>query len=576
MEPSRRANLSLRTRGFVSEDPSCGKVEMHVWQRAVVGAQQGSLAAFDQLVRSFQHMAVGYAYSILGDFQLAEDAAQEAFLQAYQDLRMLKAPEAFPAWLRRIVAKQCDRAVRRRRLVTVPLEASVDLADPGQGPFESVQQQETRQEVLTAIGNLPEQERVTTTLFYIDGYSLAEVGGFLEVPVGTIKRRLHSARNRLRERMLAMAADTIRQHAPGDEFGARVRKVLEGIERIHWQSTSCLCFVGSAVVTLRYLGEQAPSDYVMGVSGGAFSSYWGMPWFDANSDLLFIGEEPIRRTFSTFGYDYSLVLPDPGQKRPGRAKPRFQQAIVASIDAGRPVIALGGLAGPPEASVIAGYDEGGDVLYGWSYFQQDPSRYQRSEAWADQECFGLILVGEKQTPPSPPQVLTRTLEWAVRLAHTEEFLALPLGISTPRGGEPRLRGGLAAFDAFAEALRRDADFPPGNLEVLTSRLVPITNDGIWLVKCKRESAARYLRSVADEQGLGQAELRAAAEAYDQEVAVWKVAQGMTCGCHAPPEERLKIADSKLRRELSRLVLEAKAHEARAVQHLEEAYTALSR
>jgi RNA polymerase sigma factor (sigma-70 family) len=289
---------------------------MHEWRPAVAGAQQGSLAAFDQLVRRFQHMAVGYAYSILGDFHLAEDAAQEAFVQAYQDLRMLRVPEAFPAWLRRIVAKQCDRAVRRRRLVTVPLEASAGLPDPSQGPLESVQQQETRQEVLAAIGALPEHERVTTTLFYIDGYSLAEVGEFLEVPVGTVKRRLHSARNRLRERILAMAADTIRQHAPGEQFGDRVGKVLEGIERIHWQTTSCLCFVGSAAVTLRYLGEQASADYVMGISGGAFSSLWGMPWFDANSDLLFIGEEPIPRTFWAFGYGYSLVFLIPARRSP--------------------------------------------------------------------------------------------------------------------------------------------------------------------------------------------------------------------------------------------------------------------
>jgi RNA polymerase sigma-70 factor (ECF subfamily) len=67
---------------------------MRDWRPAVAGAQQGSLAAFDQLVRRFQHMAVGYAYSIPGDFQLAEDAAQEAFVQACQSASKSDPPSA--------------------------------------------------------------------------------------------------------------------------------------------------------------------------------------------------------------------------------------------------------------------------------------------------------------------------------------------------------------------------------------------------------------------------------------------------------------------------------------------------
>ena len=79
------------------------------WLTFVIGAQQGDLAAFDRLVRRFQDMAVGYAYSLLRDFSSAEDAAQEALVRAYIDLPMLREPAAFPAWLRRLVFKQCDR-----------------------------------------------------------------------------------------------------------------------------------------------------------------------------------------------------------------------------------------------------------------------------------------------------------------------------------------------------------------------------------------------------------------------------------------------------------------------------------
>ena len=69
----------------------------------VVQVQQGQPEAFEALVRRFQDMAVGYAYSLLGDIHRAEDAAQEAFIAAYFDIAALRNPAAFPGWFRRIV-----------------------------------------------------------------------------------------------------------------------------------------------------------------------------------------------------------------------------------------------------------------------------------------------------------------------------------------------------------------------------------------------------------------------------------------------------------------------------------------
>src|SRR5258708_3587178 len=87
-------------------------------------AQAGDLAAYGWIVRRFQDMAVGYAATILGDFHLAEDAAQEAFLEAWRDLALLREPAAFAGWLRKIVFKQCDRLTRGKRIDTVPMEAA--------------------------------------------------------------------------------------------------------------------------------------------------------------------------------------------------------------------------------------------------------------------------------------------------------------------------------------------------------------------------------------------------------------------------------------------------------------------
>ena len=93
----------------------------------IIRAQAGDLDAFGTIVQRFQDMAVGYAYSILGDFHLAQDAAQEAFIEAYRDLAKVYGAAAFPKWLRRIVFKYCDRITRRVRPQMVQLEQAAPM-----------------------------------------------------------------------------------------------------------------------------------------------------------------------------------------------------------------------------------------------------------------------------------------------------------------------------------------------------------------------------------------------------------------------------------------------------------------
>ena len=90
----------------------------------VQNAQAGDDPAFEALVIRFQDMAVGYAYSILHDIHWAEDAAQEAFFEAFRTLSHLREPEAFPGWFRRIVFKQCDRLTRKKRPQATPIDAT--------------------------------------------------------------------------------------------------------------------------------------------------------------------------------------------------------------------------------------------------------------------------------------------------------------------------------------------------------------------------------------------------------------------------------------------------------------------
>jgi len=191
-------------------------------------SRAGDLEAFTEVVRRFQDMAHGYAYSILGDFHLAEDAAQEAFVDAYQKLHALREPAAFPGWFRRIVFKHCDRAMRKRRVPTAPLEEGMRVAEPNRD------RSELQERVLEAVRDLPERQREATTLYYINGYSQKEISDFLEVPVTTVKKRLHDSRKRLKERMIGMVNETLKGNALPEEFAQEtIGKVVREAQRLN-------------------------------------------------------------------------------------------------------------------------------------------------------------------------------------------------------------------------------------------------------------------------------------------------------------------------------------------------------
>ena len=195
----------------------------------VRSAAEGDPDAFGKIVQRFQDMAVGYAFSVLGDFHLAEDAAQEAFIQAYRDLPTLREPASFPSWFRKIIFKQCDRFTRDKRDVAVPIDSVGEIPSREIGPDRQAEERDLKDKILQAIQDLSEHERTTTSLFYIDGYSYNEIGDFLEVPVTTVKKRLHDARNRLKKRMVEMVRDNLSGNRPSrkTEFTDRVMRIIK-------------------------------------------------------------------------------------------------------------------------------------------------------------------------------------------------------------------------------------------------------------------------------------------------------------------------------------------------------------
>lgn len=167
-------------------------------QLAQTGNEQDRREAFDTLLPHFQKMAFRVAYNTLQDSHLAEDVVQEAFLTAYLRVDQLRNPQAFPAWLKKIVLTHCDRAIRGKRLRLEPIDVRYDLAAERPSPEDVVEESEMQHQVLYAIESLPEHERTVTESFYMQGESQKEIAERLHIPVTTVKKRLQYAREHLR------------------------------------------------------------------------------------------------------------------------------------------------------------------------------------------------------------------------------------------------------------------------------------------------------------------------------------------------------------------------------------------
>jgi RNA polymerase sigma-70 factor (ECF subfamily) len=162
--------------------------------RAVARCLQGDRAAFGELVRRYQALAVGLAFSVTGDRASAEDVAQEAFVRAYRSLKQLTRRQSFCAWLMHIVKNAALRAAHnaaRRR--EVHEAASVDQGPHTENPTASL-------ELAEMIGQVDGASREVLVLKYVQGMTCAEVADRLDLPIGTVTSKISRALSVLRRR----------------------------------------------------------------------------------------------------------------------------------------------------------------------------------------------------------------------------------------------------------------------------------------------------------------------------------------------------------------------------------------
>lgn len=159
----------------------------------IARSQSGDHAAFAELVRRFERAVVVTTWAVLGDFHAAQDAGQETFLIAYQNLAQLRTAEAFPSWLLQIAKREALRAAGRPK-ETTSIDPSTLAATTGPPAWA-----DAYSGVIETLGQLPEHERTLVVLRYVNGHRVAEIAEMTGRPVGSVTKQLSRAIARLRE-----------------------------------------------------------------------------------------------------------------------------------------------------------------------------------------------------------------------------------------------------------------------------------------------------------------------------------------------------------------------------------------
>lgn len=174
-------------------------------ERLVLDAvRSGQSTRFEDLVLAYQNRLFAAMLAVLGNRQDAEDVTQEAFTKAFLKLNAFQAKSSFFTWLHRIAFNLAidlrRRDARSRSIGKVSMEiASDELRSAEPSPLDATEQNETQQKIYAALAMLDSERRSVITLRDLQGMDYSEIAQVLEIPIGTVRSRLHRARLELRD-----------------------------------------------------------------------------------------------------------------------------------------------------------------------------------------------------------------------------------------------------------------------------------------------------------------------------------------------------------------------------------------
>jgi len=177
-------------------------------QRLVKQALAGDRQAFAEIVELYKNKIFQVAYRMLGNRTEAEDISQETFLRVYANLARYDQNHKFSTWIYRIATNLCIDRLRKKQ-ATFSLDQEINsgegldmysqIADKNKGPEQEVMTLELQNEVQQAIDQLPIKYKSIMVLRYIEDLSLQEISEIIDLPVTTIKTRIHRGREALKK-----------------------------------------------------------------------------------------------------------------------------------------------------------------------------------------------------------------------------------------------------------------------------------------------------------------------------------------------------------------------------------------
>ncbi len=185
-------------------------------------ALQGDETAFANIVETYQRPVYNLCYRMLGDPIDAEDAAQETFWRAYQNIKRYDPARSFPTWLLSIAAHYCIDRLRKRRFTVFSLdaerdddEAPMELPDTAAiNPEHEVVRHEEQEQIQTALAGLDAIDRAAVILRYWYDFSEVEIAESLKLTVSAVKSRLHRARKAVARLLLANSPEAHVERMP--------------------------------------------------------------------------------------------------------------------------------------------------------------------------------------------------------------------------------------------------------------------------------------------------------------------------------------------------------------------------
>lgn len=184
--------------------------------------QRGDSAAFDALVRKYQHRITSLIGRYIPDWSECQDVAQETFIRAYRALGSFRGDAQFYTWLHRIAVNTAKNhlVAQKRRPPTDDIDASdAEQFDTGarlrvtDTPEHELLRQEIERTVMRAVESLPEELRTAITLREMDGLSYEEIADRMACPIGTVRSRIFRAREAIDGQLEPLLDKTTRERA---------------------------------------------------------------------------------------------------------------------------------------------------------------------------------------------------------------------------------------------------------------------------------------------------------------------------------------------------------------------------